>query len=209
MQLTKYEHACFTLEKDEQILVIDPGELSSDFIAPEHVVGVIITHEHLDHFDSEQLSAIIDKNPEAIIIGPEAVISKIEAFETMTAVPGESIEIGSFSLKFSGGKHAVIHPSMPVVANIGILINDLVYYPGDSLTLPGKPVDTLALPAAAPWLKTSEAMDFLGAVQPRLAFPTHDAILSEAGKRITDAHLQSKADEISTTYQRLTSPIII
>src|SRR5688500_7341859 len=102
MQLTKYEHACFTLEKDEQILVIDPGELSSDFIAPEHVVGVIITHEHPDHFDSEQLSAIIDKNPEAIIIGPEAVISKIEAFETMTAVPGESIEIGSFSLTFSG-----------------------------------------------------------------------------------------------------------
>jgi L-ascorbate metabolism protein UlaG (beta-lactamase superfamily) len=209
MQLTKYEHACFTLEKDGHILVIDPGEFSSDFIAPEHVVGVVITHEHSDHFDNEQLTAIIDKNPEAVVVGPEAVTSRIEAFETKIATPGESIQVGNFTLDFSGGKHAVIHPSMPVVENIGVLINDLLYYPGDSLTLPAKPVDTLALPAAAPWLKTSEAMDFLAVIHPRLAFPTHDAILSEAGKSVTDAHLQAKADEINTTYQRLTSPITI
>jgi L-ascorbate metabolism protein UlaG (beta-lactamase superfamily) len=46
MQLTKYEHACFTVEKDGQLLVVDPGNFTTDFIAPEHVVGIVITHSH-------------------------------------------------------------------------------------------------------------------------------------------------------------------
>lgn len=209
MQLTKYEHACFTLEKDEQLLVIDPGEFSSDFIAPEHVIGVVITHEHVDHFDNERLSAILDKNPEAIVIGPEAVTSKIEAFETKTVVAGDIIELGPFTLEFFGGEHATIHPMIPVITNVGVLVNELLYYPGDSFTVPYKSVDTLALPVAAPWLKISEVMDFLAEVHPRLAFPTHDAILSNIGKEITDARLEDIANELDILYQRLTSPITI
>src|SRR6187549_712981 len=196
MQLTKYEHACFTLEKDEQILVVDPGEFSSDFIAPENVIGVIITHEHGDHFDPEQLSTIIDKNPDAIIIGPGAVTSKIEAFETRTVSAGDTTQLGPFTLEFFGSEHATIHPMIPVIVNVGVLVNDLLYYPGDSFTAPDKSVDTLALPVAAPWLKISEAMDFLTEVRPRLAFPTHDAILSDIGKEITDARLEDTASEV-------------
>lgn len=87
--------------------------------------------------------------------------------------------------------------------NIGILINDLLYYPGDSFVLPGRPVDTLALPVAAPWLKISEAMDFLTQIRPRLAFPTHDAVLSQIGKELVDGRLNATAQEQDTTYQRL------
>lgn len=209
MQLTKYGHACFTVEKDEQIIVVDPGEFSSDFIAPENVVAVIITHEHDDHFDSEQLAAIIDKNPEAVVIGPEAVTSKIEAFATRVAQPGESTQIGDFTLEFFGGDHATIHPSIPAVQNIGVLINDLLYYPGDSFTLPERSIDTLALPVAAPWLKISESMDFLTTIRPRFAFPTHDAILSNVGREITDDRMDATASNIGVTYSRLTSPITI
>src|SRR4051812_14110075 len=126
MELIKYEHACFTVEKDEQLLVVDPGEFSSDFIAPEHAIGIIITHEHADHLDHEKIAAIIDKNPDAIIIGPEAITSQIEAFETKSVTPGETITIGPFSLEFFGGKHAVIHSSIPVIENLGVLVNDLL-----------------------------------------------------------------------------------
>jgi L-ascorbate metabolism protein UlaG (beta-lactamase superfamily) len=209
MQLTKYEHACFTLEKDDQILVIDPGDFSSDFLAPENVVGVVITHEHADHLDREKLAAIIDKNPEAVIVGPEAVVSHIEVFETKSVAAGDSVEVGPFRLEFFGGEHAIIHPSIPAVANLGVLVNDLVYYPGDSFTVPNKSVDTLALPTAAPWLKISEVMDFLTAVHPRLAFPTHDALLSDIGKEITDARLEDSANKADILYQRISSPINI
>lgn len=209
MQLTKYEHACFSVEKDEKILVIDPGEFSTDFLAPEHVVGVIITHEHPDHFDIETVSSIIDKNPEAIILAPDSITSLIESYETKTISSGESIQIGPFSLEFFGENHAIIHQSIDTVANTGVLINDILYYPGDSFVLPNRPVDTLALPVSAPWLKISEAMDFLTIVNPRFAFPTHDAILSTVGKEVTDRLIKIAADEHNIEYKRLTGNLSI
>jgi L-ascorbate metabolism protein UlaG (beta-lactamase superfamily) len=209
MRLTKYEHACFTVEKDDQIIVIDPGGFSTDFIAPEHVVAVVITHEHGDHLDHDQIAAIVDKNPEALIIGPEAVVANIEVFQTKAVHAGDTISVGAFALEFFGGEHAVIHDSIPPVANLGVLVNDLLYYPGDSFTLPDRPIDTLAIPASAPWMKIGEAMDFLAHVLPRFAFPTHDAILSAEGKEITDRLLGMTAKKNTLEYRRLEQPVDI
>lgn len=210
MKLTKYAHACFTIEKDDQLLVVDPGNLSADFIAPERVIGVVVTHEHGDHFDLEQLAAIADKNPEMVIIAHESVTSKIEALETKTvSVVGDTLTVGAFNLEFFGGLHAPIHRSFPVVANLGIMINELLYYPGDSFTLPGKSVDTLALPAGAPWLKIGDAIDFLEQASPRFAFPTHDAVLSNEGKEINDQMLTIIAKKNNIIYKRLNSELTI
>jgi L-ascorbate metabolism protein UlaG (beta-lactamase superfamily) len=209
MKITKYEHACFTAEKDGQILVVDPGAFTTDFLSPENVVGVVITHEHADHFDHEQLEAIIDKNPEAVIIGHASITSKIEAFETRQVNAGDKLTVGEFDLEFFGGEHALIHESKPIVANLGVMINELLYFPGDSFTLPNKPVDTLAVPASAPWMKMSEAMDFLVALHPRFAFPTHDAILSNSGKGLSDVWLGGIAADNGIEYKRLESPIEI
>jgi L-ascorbate metabolism protein UlaG (beta-lactamase superfamily) len=187
MKLTKYEHACFTVEKDGKVLVVDPGGYTTDFIAPEAVVAVVITHIHGDHFDHDLLDSIIDKNPGALIIGPEDVVKQIEAFETRSVDAGDSIEVGGFNLEFFGGQHAVVHPSLPVAQNVGVLINDLIYYPGDSFAIPeGREVDTLALPVAGPWMKISEAIDFALKVKPRFMFPTHDAVLSDVGRALAD-----------------------
>ncbi len=209
MKLVKYEHACFTLEEDGRLLVVDPGGLSTDFIAPDNVAGIIITHEHFDHFDTEQLAGIIDKNPDALIIAHEAVTSNIETFSTRPVMAGESLEVGSFRLSFHGGEHALIHSSIPKIANLGVMINDLLYYPGDSFTLPGVPVDTLALPVAAPWMKASEAIDFLNVVNPRFVFPTHDAILSDGGKMVVDRVIGGAAEKAGAEYKRLSEPVEI
>lgn len=207
MKLTKYDHACFTVEKDHQMLVVDPGNFSTDYLPSNNVVGIVITHEHPDHYDPEQIAAIIDKNPEAVIIGHEDVISKVEAFKTQAVDAGDKLTIGLFELEFFGGTHAVIHRTMPVVANLGVMINDLLYYPGDSFTLPGRAIDTLAIPAGAPWLKIGDAMDFLELVKPRFAFPTHDAVLSDIGKGLADRLLGSVAEREGTEYKRLDTPI--
>ena len=209
MKITKYEHSCFTAEKDGQILVVDPGGFTTDFITPENVIGIVITHEHGDHFDHEQIEAIIDKNPDAVIIAHESITSKIEVFETRSVSAGETITIGPFNLEFFGGHHALIHESMPGIANLGVMINELLYYPGDSFTLPQKSVDALAIPASAPWMKMSEAMDFLAAVKPRFAFPTHDAILSDVGKGLSDRLLGNIASENGIEYKRLETPVEI
>lgn len=203
MKLTKYEHACFTVEKDNQLLVIDPGGYTTDFIPPNHVVGVVITHEHADHFDQELIASIIDKNPTAIIIGDASITSSIEAFSTKAVNAGDKLTVGPFSLEFFGGAHASIHAAFPAPMNLAVLINDLLYYPGDSFHIPaGRSVDTLALPVAAPWLKINEVLDFLLAVRPRAAFPTHDAILSAVGKDLVDQLVGQVASGQDILYVR-------
>ena len=209
MKLTKYRHACFTVEKDGKILVVDPGGFSTDFIAPENVIAVVITHEHPDHFDVEHLAEIMDKNPEAIIFAPHSISDKLEALNHQAVGANEAVEIVPFSLTFHGGQHAIIHENIPTIENVGVLINDLVYYGGDSFVLPGQPVDTLLLPVSAPWLKASEAMNFLSTVKPRLAVPTHDAILSIEGQEIADRILGGMAKNIGCEYTRLETSIQI
>lgn len=205
LQLTKYEHACFTIEKDGQLLVVDPGSYTTDFIAPDDVTGIILTHDHADHYDHELVAAIVDKNPDALIVGHASLIDSIEAFPTLAVEPGESLSLGPFELEFFGGEHAPIAEGVPTPANLGVMINDLLYYPGDSLTVPeDRYVDTLALPVAAPWLKLSETIEFLQAVHPHTAFPTHDAILSSAGQSLVDRMITPAAEKVDTHYVRIT-----
>lgn len=209
MNVTKYEHACFTVEKDDQVIVVDPGAYTTDFIAPSDVIAIIITHEHPDHFDAELLSAIIDKNPEAVVIGDASITNQIEAFETMPVSAGDTLEMGPFHLEFFGGQHAAIDANMPTPPNLGVMIDELLYYPGDSFYVPeDHSVDTLALPVAAPWLKISEVTEFLTAIHPRIAFPTHDAILSNAGKELADRMLGSVAEANDILYVRDASLVV-
>jgi len=209
MELTKYEHACFTVEKDGNTIVVDPGTFTNDFSIPENVVAIIITHEHGDHLDIDLITSIVDANPGLVILGPEEVTTKLKKFETRTVNGGDGFAIGGIDLDFYGDDHAVIHTSLPLAQNVGVLIDDRLYYPGDSFTMPEKSVDTLALPVAAPWLKVEDAIEFMKAVSARLTFPTHDAILSSAGKSVVDSMVEKFADAAGTEYRRIDGETIV
>ena len=93
-------------------------------------------------------------------------------------------EVEPFTLRFFGETHNVIHSSIPVIDNVGVLVDDEFFYGGDSYTEPGVEVELMAAPVGAPWLKIGEAMDYVLAVKPRRAFPVHDMTLSVAGKKM-------------------------
>ncbi len=210
MKLTKYQHACFTVEHEGKLLIVDPGELTKDLGSPENVVAVVVTHSHSDHFDPSALGALIAHNPDATIYAHESITEELgDALPNQSVVSGNTVTAGPFQLKFDGGEHAVIHPALPVIANLGVHINGRIYYPGDSLSQPAGQVEILALPAAAPWCKIAEVIDYVAAVGPKLAFPTHDAILSGSGKAIVDMILSTFIQKNGGEYRRLQEPIEI
>lgn len=208
MKITKYEHACFTVEQDGQLLVVDPGAFTTDFQTPTNVIGIVITHEHADHMDKTHLQAIASANPDAVIVAHGDIASQLSEFNTQSVVANEGVKIGNFELEFFGGSHATIHTDIPVITNLGVMINGRIYYPGDSFALPERAVEILALPVAAPWMKLSEAVDFARSVAPSAIFPTHDAILSDSGKALPDRLVPMLLSD-AIKYQRLTEPLVL
>ncbi|MCU1424624.1 MAG: fold metallo-hydrolase, partial [Microbacteriaceae bacterium] len=153
MKLTKHEHATLVLEKSGETLVVDPGSFTMPLTELRSVVAIVITHEHPDHWTPEQLDRILSMNPGATIYGPPGVALAARAYPVKVVRNGDEITAGGFTLKFFGEHHAIIHSSIPVIDNVGVLVDDTLYYPGDSFTVPPVAVDTLAVPAGAPWLK--------------------------------------------------------
>ena len=191
MKLTKYEHSCLVISKNDATLVIDPGSFTTPLSDISGVVAIVITHEHADHWTPEQLTRLLDRNPGARILGPAGVAAAATDFTVETVKGGDTVEIEPFTLAFFGEKHAVIHSSIPVVDNVGVLVDGSLYYAGDSYTVPDAPVDTLAVPIGAPWLKIGEAMDYVLEIKPRHSFPVHEAVLSQIGKSMTQARIEA------------------
>jgi len=191
MRLTKYTHACLRIERDGAVLVIDPGA----FTEPEALDGVdavLITHEHMDHLDAGKLADALSKRPSVTVhTHPDVAAQLTELAGAVTTVEsGDSFSAAGFSVRAYGGWHAVIHPFVQRVANLGFLVEDSVYHPGDSFDVPeGAQVDTLFVPISGPWLKLSESVDFVRMVAPRRAYALHDFLLSEVGLKVTDANM--------------------
>jgi len=181
VKVTKYEHATLVVSSADHRLVIDPGS----FLTPPDFAGtvaVVITHEHADHWTEDNLRRILEISPDAQIYGPQGVADAAAAFDVHVVKAGDTVTVEPFTLRFFGERHNVIHSSIPVPDNVGVLVNDELYYPGDSYTVPdGVEVGTLAAPVGAPWLKIGEAMDYVLAVKPKRAFFTHEMTLSVAG----------------------------
>jgi L-ascorbate metabolism protein UlaG (beta-lactamase superfamily) len=203
MNITKYTHACLVLEKDKQSVVIDPGGFSDDLVIPDTVICIVVTDAHFDHLNMDNLKKIIDKNPKSVVYAHRDIVSQLDGIRGEIVDTHRNIQVGDFALKFVGGKHALVYPDIPQAINLGVIVDDEFYYPGDSFTLPGQPIETLALPVSGPWCKLSEAIDFLNAVKPRSAFPTHDAINSDIGNKVVDDIIEPIAKASGIEYKRI------
>ncbi|MFF3056873.1 MBL fold metallo-hydrolase [Streptomyces sp. NPDC057909] len=193
LTLTKKTHSCIRLEKDGRTLVIDPGGFSEQDAALG-ADAMLVTHEHADHFDEGRLRAGLDANPAAEIWTLRSVAEQLSAAfpgRVHTVGHGDTFTAAGFDVQVHGELHAVIHPDIPRITNIGFLVDGSLFHPGDALTVPDHPVDTLLLPVMAPWNKISEVIDYVREVKPRRAIDIHDALLTDLARPIYDRQIGS------------------
>jgi L-ascorbate metabolism protein UlaG (beta-lactamase superfamily) len=179
MQVTHFGHSCVLLDTGAARLLIDPGSFSTGFEGLTGLDAVLVTHQHPDHLDTERLPALLRANPDARLIVDGGTAGQLTDVDHEAVEPGATVTVAGARVEVLGGQHAVIHPDIPVIPNNAYLVDGTHLHPGDSIdTLPPAPVDVLFLPAAAPWSKISETIEYLRAVAPRAAVPIHQGILA-------------------------------
>ncbi|MFF0141820.1 MBL fold metallo-hydrolase [Streptomyces sp. NPDC005227] len=186
MRITKYTHACVRLEHEGRVVVIDPGVWSE----PAALAGadaVLVTHEHADHVDVLRLAGL-----GVPVYAPAD--ANIAGLETVGVTAGADLTVADFRVRTVGGRHAFVYGGRPDCANLGYILDEGIYHPGDSLHVPDRPVETLLVPAQGSWVKTAEVIDFVKAINPQRSFAIHDAQVNERGLSSVNGWLAEETD---------------
>ncbi|MEO9140254.1 MAG: MBL fold metallo-hydrolase [Jatrophihabitans sp.] len=201
MRLTKFTHSCVRLDEGDRTLVFDPGVFSEVPAALDGADAVLITHEHPDHLDVEQVRAAARRDSALQIWAPASVAAELDLGDQVTvSEPGQGFEAAGFAVRTFGGQHALIHPSIPTIANVGYLVDDAVYHPGDSLIVPTAQVEVLLAPIHAPWSKTAEVIDFVVSVRAGRVVGIHDALLNDIGHGFVESLVGRIGGEHGSDY---------
>ena len=179
MKITKFTHACVRVEHEGRTLVIDPGAWSE----PGALLGadaVLVTHEHVDHIDTLRVAGI-----GAPIYAPVGAhlpaLEQTRVVEVHSIQAGEEFSAGGFRVRAVGGRHAPVLDGSLSCANLGYIVEDALYHPGDSLDLPGQPIEVLCVPTQASWLRFGDAITFAQTVGAPRSFGIHEGQLNERG----------------------------
>jgi L-ascorbate metabolism protein UlaG (beta-lactamase superfamily) len=205
MRLTKFGHSCLLVEEGQARILLDPGSFSEGFERLEGLSAVCFTHQHPDHLDQERLRGLLDGNAGVRVVSDEGSAEALGAAgaEVEVVHDGDELEIGGMGVRVAGRRHAIVHPDVPAVPNVGYLVAGRLFHPGDAFTVPGDPVEVLAVPAAAPWLKLAESVDYLRQVRPRVAVPVHEKVLSSAGISLSYRQLEQLGGTGETAFRVL------
>jgi L-ascorbate metabolism protein UlaG (beta-lactamase superfamily) len=166
-------------------IMTDPGTLATGFAHVRDLNGILISHDHADHFDQAGVAALMEHNPDATLVVDQAIAHEVpgnifDRARTKFVSTGETFAVDGVEILAVGGTHATIHPEIEGTTNIGFYFTESgLLYPGDEFAHPDVDIVLLALPVSGPWQSLADTVDYLRAVDPPAAFPMHEAALTE------------------------------
>lgn len=186
MKITRFGHAAVLLELADVRMLLDPGSFSpDDAFALEDLDVIAVTHQHPDHVDQDRVVGLVERNPDAQLLAEPQVGDQLRCggSDWRDITPEAEVRVRGVSITGVGGEHATIHPDLPPIGNVGMLVTAVgeavFFHPGDSYACAPAGVDVLAVPLSAPWAKVGETVDFVRAVKPRVVLPIHDRTIAD------------------------------
>lgn len=213
--VTSFGHSTLRLEHDGLAIVIDPGVLAPA-AAFDDATAFLITHDHPDHMNAEQLASALASNPQSLVWAPPDVVGHLAdagvASEQIRMVENGSVfETAGLSIEPICGVHAEIHPTLPSPTNIGYVIDGRMLHPGDAFPAlrTGIDIEVLFLPVSGPWMNFADAIDYVAALRPRVIVPIHDGDLNEVGLTLTDQMSALLPGEGRYRRLRIEEPVLL
>lgn len=205
MRCFRLSHAGLVIEEGGNSLFIDAGDFTSAeqfdaaIRASDPIVALVITHEHSDHWTSAHVAAMRAAAPAAPIFTTAATSRALSEAGITVGVhvvhEGDRHQVGPFSLEFYGHRHELLHSSIEVIDNVGVRVNEILAWGGDSLTRAPLVAEVLGVPIGSPWSNIAQVMDFVLTSAPRRVFLTHDGMLSERGVGLFKSRVQWCLDQ--------------
>jgi L-ascorbate metabolism protein UlaG (beta-lactamase superfamily) len=195
MRITHLGHAAVLAETDDARILIDPGNVSDSWHSLTDLDAVLVTHQHPDHLDPDNLPALAAANASTAILVEPSILDLINAGKlpslggrAAALPPDDQMAIGDVLITAVGGQHAIIHRDIPRIGNVGYVLQSegqpTLFHPGDALDTVPDGIDILAVPAYGPWAAMKETIDFVRAVGALEGFPVHDELLSDRGRTL-------------------------
>jgi L-ascorbate metabolism protein UlaG (beta-lactamase superfamily) len=201
MRIAHLGHSAVLVETPAARILLDPGNLATDWHGLTDLDAVLVTHAHPDHLDPEHLPALLAANPAAKVYLEPSILQQVQSGDlpplgdAQALAADEQAIVGDVLVTAVGGRHAVIHRDIPQIGNVGYVLRSegepTFFHPGDSyVTAPGG-VDIVAVPEYGPWGALKETIDFVRAVGALEGFGIHDELLNDRGRGLISGRLTS------------------
>ncbi len=181
MNITKFHHSCLLVEDQGKVVLIDPGnyteqEQALNISKLNQLDYLLITHEHMDHFSLPLVKHLVKKFPDVKIITTKSIVDQLAKENIAASTEGDG------NIKVEVVPHEKVWAA-PMCENIMVTVFGKLAHPGDSHTFTTS-ADILALPIAAPWGSTTDAVMLAEKLHPKVIIPIHDYMLKDNSRRM-------------------------